>query len=169
MPKQVKADVDADQQLTVITPESRIVLPTKDLPRNISIRDCPHNLPLDTPEGRRLAFNCGNPADIVIDPQHIDDKGRPYIVIRVRYYIGYPEDFVNPDTGEVTEGTRYCFITTNGETYKTSSGHAWQRVKAMLELFMPHEWEQGIPIRITERKSRNPQRQSPYHDIRLEQ
>jgi hypothetical protein len=168
--------VKKEEKLAIMNKEREVyrpdlkypVVPSRTLPRNISIKDCPTNIPLDTREGKVMLFNVGNPADITIDQSHLDDKGRPYIILQVRYYVGYPEDFINNDTGEVTEGTRYAFITVNGEVFKTSSGHAWQRVKALLELFSVAEWDEGISVRITERKSRNPQRQSPYHDIRIE-
>jgi len=130
--------------------------------------ECPHNIPIHTPEGKRLMFAAGNPADLVIDPDHKDERGRPYIVIAVRYWLIYPDEFIDPDSNELTFGCRTVLVTSSGETFKTSSGHAPSRLAAACEMFSPEEWAAGIKIRITERKSRNPKRQSPYHDIRLE-
>jgi hypothetical protein len=151
------------QELVPVPLTKSSLIPHRDTP----ITQCPTNLPLSTMEGRKLMFAAGNPSDLVIDDNNKDRVGRPFLEITVHYYLGYPEEFTDPDTGEVTEGTRYCFFTKEGQTFKTSSAHAWKRVKAMLELFTPEEWQDGITLRITQRKSRNPQRQSPYHDIRL--
>jgi hypothetical protein len=133
-----------------------------------TVEDWKTNLDRETVKGKALIFNALSPADSVIDGSTKDKDGQPYMLFCARYYMIYPDEFIDPETGVVSHGARTCLIDANSRTFKTTSGHAPHVIQRALDLFGESLWEEGIIFRITERKSRNKQRQSPYHDIRVE-
>ena len=136
--------------------------------RRVPLQSCPTNIDTSTYRGKVLLLAAKNPADVVIDPNSKDEEGRAYIIITAHYYLVYPDEILDDASGEVKQFQRTVFISEVGKTFKTSSPFAVQRIKDVTDLFGPDVWNSGVRLRITERKSRNPKRQSPYHDIRLD-
>jgi hypothetical protein len=125
--------------------------------RDARLDQCPTNLDLSTWQGKVLALAAGSPADLVIP-----DNG--VLAITATHYFLFPDIGQDPESGEIKEFTRTVLYDREGRTYRTTSGHAPHRIKAILELISADEWAKGIPFVISERRSRATGR--TYHDIR---
>jgi hypothetical protein len=128
--------------------------PSKDLP----LHQCPSNIDHTTYRGKQLLLAAGNPSDIVFD-QH------GTATIYATNYLIFPDEGVDPETGEIRTYARTCLFTKDGLVFRTTSAHAPHRIAAACDLFGPLEWAAGIPFLIRERRSHKTGR--TYHDIRL--
>jgi hypothetical protein len=117
------------------------------------------NLDLSTERGKALLINASNPADLVFD------KDRQIRITAVNFLL-FPDQVQDEDTGELREFTRTVLIDREGHTYQTTSMFAPRRMRAVLRLWSPERWAEGITFVITERQSRRPGRK--YHDMRVE-
>lgn len=128
---------------------------------------CPTNLDLSTRRGKALLLACGNPGDLDLLDHVKDSEGRRFIIVEATNFVIFPERRIDPEDGKESTFARTCLIRKDGRIFRTSSAHVPHKIAAALDLYTPEEWAQGIPFRITERKSKNPNR-GEYHDIRIE-
>jgi hypothetical protein len=140
--------VDAVRQLKrIVAPEWGTVLAS-----------CPTNLDLSTTYGKLIGVNCQSPANI-----DLDENG--HAEINARYWLIYPDESTDEESGEVRRHPRTVFIAINGDTLKTTAAHGPDFVQRVNETFGPDIWSRGIRISITERRSKR-QKQT-YHDLRV--
>lgn len=116
------------------------------------------NLNMASWQGRATFLAAGNPGNLVFS-----EDGRIEMVA-VSYVI-FPDQGLDPETGEVHEFTRCALIDADGNVFRTTAAHAPQRMAWVLSLFSPEDWAEGIPFIILERRSRKTGR--TYHDIRV--
>jgi hypothetical protein len=154
--------VEAEPELKISGPHNlpATVLRTGQLQinRDMPLSECPTNLDLKTRHGKASALAAMSPGTLEFTPEGT-------MRITATHWICFPDDGVDPETGEISEFTRTVFFDAAGNTYRTSSAHAPKRLSAILQLFGPDEWAAGLPLEIVERKSRKTGR--TYHDIRV--
>jgi len=121
------------------------------------LNQCPSNIDASTMRGRALLLAAGNPGDIEFDKQ-----GRAEIT--ATGWLIYPDEGIDPETGEVGTFCRTVLFAKDGRTFRTSAAHGPARLKAALEIFDPVDWKEGITFVITRRLGK---RDRWYHDIRL--
>jgi hypothetical protein len=80
----------------------------------------------------------------------------------------HPVEKLDDDSGEIVQYWRSVFVTDAGDIFATTSQHVPHKIQQMIDLLDNEQWKEGIKIRVTERKSRDPRRKSPYHDVTLE-
>jgi hypothetical protein len=122
-----------------------------------SLLDCPTNLDLTSTAGKALALAAGNPSDMEFDKNGV-------LEIVATHYLIFPEERVDPETGEVGTFARTVLFDQAGDIFRTSAAHAPHRIQSVLDLFGPEAWAKGIPFVIRERKGK---RGFTYHDIRI--
>ena len=132
-----------------------------------SLITCPTNIPIDTPKGKAMLMAVGNPSDIEFSNDIRDEKGQRFIVVEATHFIIFPDEGVDPETGEIKTYARSVFVKRDGRFFRTTSAHAPHRIAAALDLYTAEEWAHGIPFRITERPSAR-HKGGVYHDIRVE-
>jgi hypothetical protein len=123
-----------------------------------ALANCPTNLDLTTKKGKALAIAAGNPSDLEPDKNGV-------LKIRATHYIIFPDVRMDEETGEMSEFCRTVFFTKEGDIFRTSAQHGPARLGALLSLYTPAEWIDGIPLLIRVRKSK---RDRFYHDIRVD-
>lgn len=123
--------------------------------------NCPTNLDGDVGSMRTALIKGTSPGDLDAE---LHAKG--YVSLRLRYFLCFPDERTDEETGEVNQFTRTVLYDMDGRTLRLSSAHAPQRICHLMEMFSPEEWEEGIPIRVSIRKSR---RNREYADIQLDQ
>jgi hypothetical protein len=139
--------------LTPAVPRHGRLVPAPDTP----LSDCPTNLHLGTPEGKRLAFNAASASD-----DSVPVGGRAHI--RARWYIVHPAEQVDETTGELRHFARTVLIDDDGRTLSSCSDVLPHQLARALGLFTPADWEAGIEFEIVSRaRKRGP---GNYHDLR---
>lgn len=123
-----------------------------------ALPDCPTNLDLTTVQGKMTLYNALNPGDVAFD-----ENGECHIT--ARYYVVYPDEGIDQETGEVSQFNRTVLIDASGQIWRTTSAHAPHRIAAALDLFTAEDWERGIRFQVRERRSKKTGR--TYHDIRI--
>lgn len=148
------------QELVTMQPKSSCVqghngrlYPALDTPMS----QCPTSLDLTTKRGKYLLMAAGNPGDLEFD------KNGTLIVTAVDWLI-FPEERVDPESGEVSTFARTVLFTADGDTFRTTSAHVPHRIAAACDLFTEEEWKAGIPFLVRERKSKQGR---TYHDLRI--
>lgn len=126
--------------------------------RDVAITSCPTNIDTTTIVGKAMLLRAMSPAELEVEP------GKPLRLV-VYQWIVFPDQSVDEDSGEVSEFVRTVFFDGEGKTFRTSSEHTPRRVAALLELFSPAEWANGIPLMIS---VRNGKRGRLYHDIQID-
>lgn len=121
------------------------------------LHQCPTSLDLSTDHGRAMALAAGNPGDIEIGKEG-------YVIVDAYGYLIVPDEQVDEDTGELHQFVRTILFTRDGQTFRTTAAHAPHRVQAVLDLFGPHAFENGVRLIIRNRVGK---RGRVYHDIRL--
>lgn len=119
---------------------------------------CPHNIDMSTQRGKALMLKAGSPGELEVK----DDK--PLRMLAVSYLI-MPDSQIDDKTGELKEFVRCVFFDAAGRHYRTTAAHGPFRIKAMCDLYTDDEWQRGIPLIISVRKSK---RGTTYHDIQIE-
>lgn len=151
-------DLDARYELAPTRPEGwrGRLIPARDT----DVWDWPTTLDLTTPRGRALVVHAGNPADVQFER---DD--------RIRFvacdFLVYPDELINPQTGEVAQGCRVVMFDSHGRTFKTTSEYVAHRLAAVLQLYTVQEWRAGIPFVITRRPSKRHPGGS-YHQLEVD-
>jgi hypothetical protein len=142
------------QNQSVVEGHRGRLYPSKELP----LHQCPSNIDSTTYSGKKMLMAAGNPSDIVFD-QH------GCATVYATHYLIFPDEGVDPESGEIKTYARTCLFTKDGLVFRTTSAHAPHRIAAACDLFSPNEWANGIPFLIRERRSHKTGR--TYHDIRL--
>jgi hypothetical protein len=119
---------------------------------------CPTSLDLNTIRGKALMLKASSPGDYDVKP------GVPIRLI-VCHWAVIPDTQVDEETGELHEFVRTVLYDAEGKTFRTSSAHSPMRLCAMLELFSPAEWANGIPVIVVARQSK---RGRVYHDVEVD-
>lgn len=108
--------------------------------------------------GRAKLVNAMNPGTL-----ELGTEGR--VELRAAWYCIYPDEETDEETGELKQFTRTVLISPTGQTFRTTSEHISRKVPAIFALFTPEEVAAGLPIRISERKSRK--LGQTYHALEL--
>jgi hypothetical protein len=135
-------------------PAQRVVVPHAGTPLQL----CPTNIDSATPRGKALMLKAGSPGDI-----QMPESGE--IRMLCTNYIIVPDSQLDEKTGEIREFARCCFFNTAGHHFRTTAAHGPFRLKAMCDLYDDKDWQRGIPLVITVRKSK---RGTTYHDIQID-
>jgi hypothetical protein len=141
--------------LTIVDdPPARSVAPRQGTPLTL----CPSNIDYSTQRGKALALKAGSPGDIVMPEDGV-------LRLICTHYIIVPDSRVDEKTGEIREFAQCCFFDSQGRHYRTSAAHGPYRLKAMCDLYSDSEWQRGIPLVISVRRSK---RGTMYHDIQID-
>jgi hypothetical protein len=141
--------------LTIVDePPARSFVPRQGTPLAL----CPSNIDYGTQRGRALAIKAGSPQDIVMPEDGV------VRIVCVNYII-VPDSRIDEKTGEIREFAQCCFFDSAGRHFRTSAAHGPFRLKAICDLYSDAEWQRGIPLRISVRKSK---RGTMYHDIQID-
>ena len=167
----VAADTDADVKITSdpvalqATPTEQVAVDgVRTLKRIVApewgttLDRCPSNIDLTTDSGKVMGVNAVSPGNV-----DLDENGHAEVL--ARYWLVYPDESVDEETGELRRHPRTVFIAANGDTYKTTAAHAPEFVQRVNEVFGSDCWTRGVRISITERRSKR-QKQT-YHDLRV--
>lgn len=146
--------VDSKGQI-VTADRKTVAVPTQQTP----LSECPTSLDIRTKRGKALLIAAGNPGSFEM-------SGNGVVKIRATDWLLMPDFGTDPETGEYKEYVRLVLFDKSGNTYRTTSAHGPKRLAAMLQLYSRDEWDMGIDITITERRSRKTSR--TYHDIRVD-
>lgn len=151
----VQIDTAADGTPTAIVRRSALpLLPKPETP----LTECPTNLDLSTDVGKALLIAASSPPTMKV-------KKTGSVSIMAVGYLITGDEAADESTGELRQFTRVTFVDAQGDTVATTSPHAPAKALALLALFSPERWRDGIPIIICERKS---DRGTTYHDIKLD-
>lgn len=119
---------------------------------------CPHNIDMNTHRGKALMLKAGSPGTI-----DMPDAGTLKMVCH--NYIIIPDSQIDEKTGELKEFARCVFFDARGETFRTTAAHGPYRLKALCDMYTDEDWQRGIPLVISVRKSK---RGTTYHDIQID-
>jgi hypothetical protein len=122
------------------------------------LHQCPTSLDLTSARGKACLINAMNPATISV-------RGNGSATIRMTDYLVYPVAEVDEESGEVKEFVRTVLIDRDGNTLVLTSPHAPNRIAELLGMYSREEWRAGIPVIVSERRSRREGR--TYHDMRV--
>lgn len=119
----------------------------------------PTNLDLATERGRAILLNATNPPSIQM-------REGESVRMRLRHYVCWVaevEDREHP--GELSVVPKCCLISTDGQTFVTSSAYAKDKMANMSAVFSQARWERGIPIIVREHHSERTKRDSHVIDL----
>lgn len=145
-----------NNRLIEIVPDAQ---PLPIVPRQgTPLMECRHNLDMSTPRGKALALRAVSPATI-----EMPSDGTLRIIAVA--YIVIPDSQTDDKTGELREFSRVVLFDTAGKHYRTSAAHGPARLMQMCSLYTDDDWQRGIPLVVTVRKSK---RGTTYHDIQID-
>jgi len=108
--------------------------------------------------GRALLANCASPGDLQLERGEI-------LQIRLANYAIFPDVVDKRDGPGIERVTRTCFLSTDGQVYRTTAAHAPEFIARVWQLFTPEELALGIPLQIQIRDSKRADQ--TYHDFRI--
>lgn len=118
----------------------------------------PTNLDISKDSHKALFLNSLTVHDITLEVGECFDMD-------IYAYVAHPLSKVDEETNIVKYLVRMVLIGVNGKFFATTSGVVISRVNIMSQLYTPEQWAKGIPVTLTARKSKRPNR--VWHDITI--
>jgi len=125
--------------------------PTLALAPDAPLSEWPHNFDITTDEGRAALINASNVADWIPADGGI-------VVMRVRHFLAHPDSYIDRETGEHVECTSVVFVGLDGKIVKFRNEWSLRKLHALMTLYKPHEWQEGVPIECYAKKSERSKR-----------
>lgn len=121
------------------------------------LNECPTNLDLTTPRGRKLLVTAAGIQDYRLE-------GKAKIVVKATNYIAYATEMENETTGELQPRKVSVLIDKDGLFYKTTGFAAFDVLRAASVMFNSEEWAEGVSFVISWKEMPSGHR---AHDVRV--
>jgi hypothetical protein len=121
--------------------------PTLALPQDAGVDRWHHNFDLTTEDGKAALINASNV------PDWIPSEGTTEVASIV-HYVCFPDKYVDRETGEVVETTACVFVADDDKVFKFQNEWSLRRLNAMLTLYSPARWSQGVRMEFFSKPSR---------------